>query len=111
MNLDPSRESTRSEAMRQAWMVRRSSVARIAKFYERPVCLCGCGERLLRADQIKDQRLYRPGHDSRLKALARRVIAGEIPAQKIPMVARLMHKRIGFLRSMPELAKAFRGSH
>jgi hypothetical protein len=77
------------------------------KFYERPVCLCGCGERLLRADQIKD--LYRPGHDSRLKALARRVIAGDIPAQRIPVVARLMHKRIGFLKTMPELARAFRG--
>jgi hypothetical protein len=104
-------ESTRSEAMRQAWTARRSSAARIENFYKRPICLCGCGERLLRADQIKDQKLYRPGHDSRLKALARRVIAGEVPAQRIPVVARLMHKRIGFLRSMPELAKAFRGSN
>jgi hypothetical protein len=102
-------KTTRSEAIKQAWMVHRSSAARIAEFYARPICLCGCGERLAKANLEKQQRLYRPGHDSRLKALARRVIAGEVPAQKIPVVARLMHKRIGFLKSMPELAKAFQG--
>jgi acetylglutamate kinase len=101
-------ESTRSESMRQAWTVRRSAAEKIAQFYERPVCLCGCGELLIKAESIKAQRLYRPGHDSRLKALARKVIAGEIPAQKIPVVARLLYKRIGFLKTMPELGAAFR---
>lgn len=101
-------ESTRSEAMRRAWTVRRSAAEKIAQYYVRPVCLCGCGELLAKADSEKSQRLYRPGHDARLKSLARRVIAGETPAQKIPVVARLMHKRIGFLKSMPELASAFR---
>ncbi len=93
--------------MRRAWMVRRSAVEKIEKWYERPVCLCGCGELLVKADSEKTQRLYKPGHDARLKALARKVVAGEIPAQKIPAVARLLHKRIGFLKTMPELAAAF----
>src|SRR5437868_1328460 len=101
-------ESTRSEAMRRAWTVRKSSAARVAKWYVRPICLCGCGERLERAKSIESQPLYRPGHDARLKALARKVVAGEILPQKIPAVARLMSKRIGFLKSMPELAAAFR---
>jgi hypothetical protein len=101
-------ETTRSESMRRAWTVRRSTEEKIAQFYERPICLCGCGELLLKADSEKSQRLYRPGHDARLKALARKVIAGEIPGQKIPVVARLLHKRIGFLKTMPELAAAFR---
>src|ERR1700733_8850865 len=97
-------EYSRSDAMRRAWTVRRSVAEKIEKWYERPVCLCGCGELLARADSAKAQRLYRPGHDARLKSLARKVVSGEIPTQKIPVVARLMHKRIGFLKSMPELA-------
>jgi hypothetical protein len=101
-------ESTRSEAMRRAWTVRRSAAEKIAQYYARPICLCGCGELLAKADSEKAQRLYRPGHDARLKALARKVVAGEIPAQKIPVVARLLHKRIGFLKTMPELVAAFR---
>jgi len=68
----------------------------------------GAGARFFKADSEKSQRLYRPGHDARLKALARKVIAGEIPGQKIPVVARLLQKRIGFLKTMPELAAAFR---
>jgi len=101
-------ESTRSEAMRRAWTVRWSAAEKIEKWHERPVCICGCGELLVRASAAKAQRLYRPGHDARLKALAQKVIAGEIPVQNIPVVARLLHKRIGFLKTMPELAAAFR---
>jgi len=37
--------------------------------------------------------------DARLKAMARKVVAGEIPTLKIPAEARLMHKRIGFLKN------------
>jgi hypothetical protein len=98
----------RSEAMKQAWIARRSSAAKLAAWHERPTCLC-CGALLVKSTSAKTQRLFKQGHDSRLKALAAQVIRGEAPASKIPVIARLMRNRIGFLKTRPELMKAFTG--
>jgi hypothetical protein len=98
---------TRSEAMKRAWERRRSKSTTEAAWFEKPVCLCGCGEPLVRHPNPEKQRLFRPGHDARLKSVAAGVLAGEVPKDAIPQVAKLLKDRIGFLRTKPELAKAF----
>jgi hypothetical protein len=42
-----------------------------------------------------------------LKSVAAGVVAGEVPEHAIPKIARMMKSRIGFLRTRPELSKAF----
>jgi len=98
----------RSESMKRAWIARRTSAQKLAAWHERPTCLC-CGAPLIKASSAKTQRLFRQGHDARLKALAAQVIRGEAPASHIPVIARLMRNRIGFLKTKPELMKAFTG--
>jgi hypothetical protein len=42
-----------------------------------------------------------------LKSVAAGVLAGEVPEHAIPEITRMMKNRIGFLRTRPELSKAF----
>jgi len=42
-----------------------------------------------------------------LKSVAAGVVAGEVPEHAIPEIARMMKSRIGFLKTKPELSKAF----
>jgi hypothetical protein len=98
----------RSETAKLSWVARRSTAARIQRWYERPVCLCGCEQRLERAESGPgDQRLFRMGHDSRLKSLLAAVLRGDKRPSEIPVNARLMRRRIGFLKTNPDLAKVF----
>jgi len=97
----------RSDAMKRAWESRRAKSNSEAAWFEKPVCLCGCGEALARHKNPEKQRLFKPGHDARLKSVAAGVLAGEVPAHAIPEIARVLKSRIGFLRARPELAKAF----
>jgi hypothetical protein len=107
----------RSESMKRAWIARRTTAQKLAAWQERPTCLC-CGALLVRASaklsfaksaSVKTQRLFKQGHDARLKALAAQVVRGEAPASRIPVIARLMRNRIGFLKTRPELMPAFTG--
>ena len=95
--------------MKRAWIARRTTAQKLAAWQERPTCLCNCGALLVKATSSKGQRLFKQGHDARLKALAAQVIRGEAPASRIPVIARLMRNRIGFLKTRPELMPAFTG--
>jgi len=90
---------TRSDAMKRAWESRRAKSNAEAAWFEKPVCLCGCGEELVRHKNPEKQRLFKPGHDARLKSVAARVLAGEVPAHAIPEIARVLKNRIGFLQA------------
>lgn len=72
--------SARSDAMKRAWIARRTSAQKLAAWQERPTCLSDCGALLTKSASAKSQRLFKQGHDSRLKALAAQVIRGEAPA-------------------------------
>jgi hypothetical protein len=98
---------TRSESMKRAWARRKSQVVTEVGWFQKPVCLCGCGEPLVRHPNPERQRLFKPGHDARLKSVAAGVLAGEVPEHAIPEIARVMKNRIGFFRTRPELSKAF----
>ena len=99
--------SERSDSMARAWATRKAHAAIQTAWFQKPVCLCGCGEKLVRHRNQEKQRLFKPGHDARLKSIAAGVLAGEIGRDAIPEVARALKKRIGFLRTRPELEKAF----
>ena len=98
---------TRSESMKRAWARRKSQSVTEVGWYENPTCLCGCGEPLVRHRNPERQRLFKAGHDARLKSVAAGVLAGEVPEHAIPEIARMLRNRIGFLRTRPELLKAF----
>jgi hypothetical protein len=98
---------TRSESMKRAWARRKSQSVTEVGWYENPTCLCGCGEPLVRHRNPERQRLFKAGHDARLKSVAAGVVAGEVPEHAIPEITRMMKNRIGFLRTRPELSKAF----
>ena len=99
--------STRREAMARSWATRKANAAAESLWWERPVCLCGCGEQLVRHRNPDRQRLFKPGHDARLKSVAAAVIAGEVSGDTIPLAAKVLRDRIGFLKRRPELRKAF----
>ena len=93
--------------MKRAWARRKSQSVTEVGWYENPTCLCGCGEPLVRHPNPEKQRLFKPRHDARLKSVAAGVQAGEVPEREIPEIARMLRSRIGFLRTRPELLKAF----
>jgi len=99
--------SARSEAMARSWATRKANAAAEAAWLEKPVCLCGCGEAVARHRNPDRQRLFRPGHDMRLKAVAAGILAGEIPKHAIPDIARVLKNRIRFLRKPSQLNRAF----
>jgi hypothetical protein len=97
----------RSAAMARTWARRKAQAAAEAAWFEKPICLCGCGESLARHHNPERQRFFRQGHDARLKSAAAGILSGELPESVIPEVTRMLKHRIGFLRTRPGLAKAF----
>ena len=99
--------ASRSEAMRKAWEKRRASAALEAESLAQPVCCCGCGARLEVAKNPEHQRFFKPGHDSALKSLLRKINRGEVKSDEIPQAARTNFARIKFIQADPEFQKAF----
>ena len=97
----------RSEAMRKAWEKRRASAATGAEWLAHPVCCCGCGARLEVAKNPENQRFFKPGHDSALKSLLRKINRGEAKREDIPQAARANVARIKFIQADPEFERAF----
>jgi hypothetical protein len=97
----------RSEAMRAAWAKRRASAATGAEWLAHPVCCCGCRARLEVAKNPEHQRSFKPGHDSALKSLLRKINRGEAKRDDIPQAARANVARIKFIQADPEFQKAF----
>jgi hypothetical protein len=97
----------RSEAMRKAWEKRRASAAMGAEWLARPECCCGCRARLDVAKNPEQQRFFKPGHDSALKSLLRKINRGEAKREDIPQAARANVARIKFIQADPEFQKAF----
>jgi len=97
----------RSEAMRAAWAKRRASAAIGAEWLSHPVCCCGCSARLQVAKNPEHQRYFKPGHDSALKSLLRKINRGEAKSEDIPQAARTNFARIKFIQADPEFQKAF----
>jgi hypothetical protein len=97
----------RSEAMRAAWAKRRANAGVGAEWLAYPVCCCGCGARLEVAKNPEQQRSFKPGHDSALKSLLRKINRGEAKSEDIPQAARANLARIKFIQADPEFQKAF----
>ncbi len=95
--------SNRSESMKAAWNARRSQAAKVARWTGHPTCLCGCGAELKKAKLSAAQSNFKAGHDAVLKATALKRL------NEVPEVARIMRHRICFLKTRPELMKAFTG--
>src|ERR1019366_9442454 len=99
--------TSRSEPMRAAWAKRRANAGVGAEWLAHPVCCCGCGAQLEVAKNAEQQRSFRPGHDSALKSLLRKINRGEAKHADIPQAARANVGRIKFIQADPEFQKAF----
>ena len=99
--------TSRSEAMRAAWAKRRANAGVGAEWLAHPVCCCGCGDRLDVAKNPEQQRSFKPGHDSALKSLLRKINRGEAKSEDIPQAARANLTRIKFIQANLEFQKAF----
>jgi hypothetical protein len=97
----------RSEAMRKAWEKRRASAALEKESLAHPECCCGCRARLDVAKSPENQRYFKPGHDSALKSLLRKINRGEARREDIPQAAWANVARIKFIQADPEFQKAF----
>src|ERR1035437_4963141 len=99
--------ASRSEAMRKAWEKRRATAALEKESLAHPVCCCGCEARLDVAKNPEHQSSFKPGHDSALKSLLRKINRGEAKREDIPQAARANLARIKFIQADPEFQKAF----
>src|SRR5664279_3413331 len=99
--------AARSEAMRKAWTKRRANAGVEAEWLAHPVCCCGCRARLEVAKNPEHQKSFKPGHDSALKSLLRKINRGEAKREDIPQAARANVARIQFIQANPEFQKAF----
>jgi hypothetical protein len=99
--------TSRSEAMRAAWAKRRASATMEAEWLAHPVCCCGCSARLEVAKNPEHQKSFKPGHDSALKSLLRKINRGEAKSEDIPQAARANLTRIKFIQADPEFQRAF----
>src|ERR1039457_1802447 len=97
----------RSEAMRKAWAKRRANAGVEAEWLAHPECCCGCRAPLDIAKNPEHQRSFKPGHDSALKSLLRKINRGEAKGDEIPQAARTNFARIKFIQADPEFQKAF----
>ena len=93
--------------MRAAWAKRRANADIEAEWLAHPVCCCGCGARLEVAKDPEQQRSFKPGHDSALKSMLRKINRGEARREDIPQAARTNFARIKFIQADPEFQKAF----
>src|ERR1019366_5104590 len=65
----------RAAAMAKVWAGRRA-------WGMAPTCCCGCDQRLEIAKTPERQKYFKPGHDTALKSLLRKVLSGSVPARK-----------------------------
>src|SRR5664280_2381775 len=77
----------RAAAMAKVWAGRRA-------WGMAPTCCCGCDQRLEIAKTPERQKYFKPGHDTALKSLLRKVLSGSVPREKIPEAARANLARI-----------------
>src|ERR1035437_11085198 len=96
-----------SEAMRAAWAKRRANAGVEAEWLARPECCCGCRVRLDVAKNPERQSSFKPGHDSALKSLLRKINRGEAKRDAIPRAARANVARIKFIQADQKFQKAF----
>ena len=78
-----------------------------AEWLAHPECCCGCRARLDVAKNPERQSSFKPGHDSALKSLLRKINRGEAKRDDIPQAARANLARIKFIQADPEFQKAF----
>src|SRR5664279_467093 len=97
----------RSDAIRKAWEKRHASAAMGAEWLAHPECCCGCRARLDVAKNPENQRFFKPGHDSALKSLLRKINRGEAKRDDIPQAARAKLARIKFIQADPGFQEAF----
>jgi len=93
--------------MRAAWAKRRATAGVDAEWLAHPECCCGCRARLEIAKNPERQRYFKPGHDSALKSLLRKINRGDAKREDIPQAARANVARIKFIQADPEFQKAF----
>src|ERR1017187_4138203 len=86
---------------------RRATAGVDAEWLAHPICCCGCSARLAVAQNPERQSPFKPGHDSALKSLLRKIIRGEAKREDIPQAARANLARIKFIQADPEFQKAF----
>ncbi|MCC6363163.1 MAG: hypothetical protein IT165_06530 [Bryobacterales bacterium] len=70
------------------------------RFAENPKCACGCGKTL-----PNPKKHFIIGHDGKAKAILRKVMRGELPADAVPTELILRHREIGFVMRGPEYRK------
>jgi hypothetical protein len=92
--------SNKAAAMARVWAGRRA-------WQMAPECCCGCDTRLELAYKPDRQKYFAQGHDSRLKSILRKVLAGEMKREDIPEAARTNLARLKFVQASPEFKRAF----
>ena len=93
--------------MKRAWAARRAADEMVARWTEKPICVCGCGGQLEKREGSA-QTMYLAGHDAKLKAKALNVIRGKAEPDTIPEIAKALRSKLGFLKTRPELIPAFK---
>jgi hypothetical protein len=96
----------KSAAMKRAWAARRAADEMVARWTEKPICVCG--GQLEKAAKASAQTMYLAGHDAKLKAKALNVIRGKAEPDTIPEIAKALRNKLGFLKTRPELVPAFK---
>jgi hypothetical protein len=69
----------------------------LRRFAENPKCACGCGKTL-----PNPKKHFIIGHDGKAKAILRKVLRGELPADAVPTELILRHREIRFIMGGPE---------
>ena len=101
------KSADRAESMKRAWAARRAAVEMEASWSENPICLCGCGGPLEKRSG-PTQTMFLNGHDAKLKGKALKVIRGKAEPDTIPVIAKALRSKLGFLKTRPELIPAFK---
>jgi hypothetical protein len=71
----------------------------LRRFAESPKCACGCG------GSVKPKKFFIIGHDGKAKAILRKVMRGELPADAVPTELILRHREIRFVMGSPEFRR------
>ena len=69
----------------------------LKRFANDPKCACGCGQKL-----SDPKKVFRIGHDGKLKKILRAVLRNELPLEAVPTEAVLRHREIRFIMAGPE---------
>lgn len=72
----------------------------LKRWRENPTCACGCGKVL-----PNPKKHFIIGHDGKAKAILRKVMRGELPADAVPTELILRHREIRFVMGSPEFRR------